>query len=42
MDEKIKVLILEDIPEDAELVEQEFKKTLKNYTLHITNNVGLT
>jgi PAS domain S-box-containing protein len=38
MDEKKKVLILEDIPYDAELVEQEFKKTLKNYTLQVTDN----
>jgi PAS domain S-box-containing protein len=38
MDEKIKVLILEDIPDDAELVEQEFKKNLKNYTLQVTDN----
>ena len=38
MDEKIKVLILEDMPEDAELVEQELKKTLKNYTLQVTDN----
>jgi PAS domain S-box-containing protein len=38
MDETIKVLILEDVPEDAELVEQEFKKTLKNYTLQVTDN----
>ena len=38
MDEKIKVLILEDIPVDAELVEREFKKTLKNYSLLVTDN----
>ena len=38
MAEKIKVLILEDIPVDAELVEREFKKTFKNYSLLVTDN----
>ena len=37
MKEKIKVLILEDLPSDAELAEREVKAVLKNYTAVVTD-----
>ena len=37
MEEKIKVLILEDLPSDAELAEREVKSVLKNYTIVVTD-----
>jgi len=37
MDKKIKVLILEDLPSDAELAERELKKVLTNYTVRFTD-----
>ena len=38
MNQEYKILILEDIPDDAELVEQELKKVIKNYALQVTDN----
>ncbi|MBI9047763.1 MAG: PAS domain S-box protein, partial [Anaerolineaceae bacterium] len=37
MKDKIKVLILEDLPSDAELAEREVKAVLKNYTAVVTD-----
>ncbi|NQV17285.1 MAG: response regulator, partial [Armatimonadetes bacterium] len=37
MEEKIKVLILEDLPSDAELAEREVKTVLKSYTALVTD-----